>query len=170
MGIIEILQGKQPFWKSTARRRWIDQVEQEFGALINTPAGPNTHRVPTPNYRLDTDIIADANSVTGVGTTTNQDDSGEIRTTTTITTDGVTRFQILRTNNTQQNDVIEISVQPSVDCHVQIFEGNAPLSAVRFVPQNRLYSEPGKLCNSSLYIFSPETNVILQVEVRSIPV
>lgn len=55
--------------------------------------------------------------------------------------------------------VDEISIQPDANCHIQLFEGNSsanPLSPVRFVPQNALWSIAGKIVYDDIYAVTLE--------------
>lgn len=67
--------------------------------------------------------------------------------------------------------IIYISCQPDADCHLQLFEGTGkskPLSALRKVGQDLLWSWPGKNVFDDVYLFSGEGSVNVQVESRTI--
>lgn len=163
MGLLDVLTGRMPLFKPG--RNVLRDIEQEFSELLNpNPSDKNFHSIPRPSFQYD--------NLTPTGQTGNND-SGirELRVTTSILTDGVNQVLILKNSATAQ-DVQEISVQPNADCHLQIFEAQngTPITAVRFVPANGLWSVPGKVCYSSLFIFCAEGGVALSCEVRTLPI
>ncbi len=72
--------------------------------------------------------------------------------------------------------VLEIAVQPNMDCHLQFYEGlpsgnslGNPISLLLFVQKNQLWSKPGKVIRDDLYVLIQESGVTLSTEVRSLP-
>lgn len=157
MGLFDILEGKLPFWK-------------EFPAGCSTMPGISTPeseivRLINSRYRKHKCQKFDTNDTLGAA----GPEVKELRTVTTVTSDGLTRFLILH-NSSNAQEVLEVSLQASGPCNVQIFEGDAPFSAMRFVDANLLFSEPGKKIYKSLYLSCDVPSVIIQVEVRSIAI
>jgi hypothetical protein len=163
MGLLDVITGKLPLFKSC---NVIENLEADFIRFLNSnPSDWNHHHVPYPasnNYTIDHSELSGSSGA---------DSAIELRQVTNILSDGVNQFQILKNSSTAQ-DVQEISVQPNADCHLQIFEGNngTPITAIRFVQANSLWSVPGKVCKSSLFIACTEGGVGLSVEVRSISI
>jgi len=72
--------------------------------------------------------------------------------------------------------VEEIAVQPSIDCHLQFYEGlpsgnslGNPISLLLFVQANQLWSKPGKVVRDDIYVYIQEAGVTLTGEIRSVP-
>lgn len=97
----------------------------------------------------------------GGGYSNIQDD--ELRTPSTITGPGLF---VIFSNPSSLREVIEISMQPSSDCNLQLFDGTVPMSARRFIQANLLWSAPGKTITRNL-ILTVDTGATIQVEVRS---
>lgn len=160
MGLLDVLTGRLPLFK---RCNYLDNIEADFSRFLNpNPSDKNYHYVPRPASNNYSETPSNSNSGS---------DIIERRTATNILTDGVNQFLILK-NDASEQDVQEISVQPNANCHLQIFEGNngSPITAIRLVPANILWSVPGKICKSSLFIACSEGGVGLAVEVRSISI
>jgi hypothetical protein len=68
--------------------------------------------------------------------------------------------------------VLEVTVQPDADCHLQLFEGSSqlPMSLLIYLlgSQGEVWSAPGKEIQDDLELYCQEGGVNLQVEVRSI--
>jgi len=67
--------------------------------------------------------------------------------------------------------IIEISMQPESNAHLQLVEGGSsqsglPMTAIRFVQQFQLWSTPGKNVQNNVYLVIQEPNVKVDVDVR----
>lgn len=94
----------------------------------------------------------------------------EVSQVTSVSTVAGIPVRIARTSSGRMR-VLSVSLQPDADCHVQILEGNSltqPLSAVRFVQQDLLWSWRGKNIFDDLYLVCTEGSVNIQVEARTI--
>lgn len=65
-------------------------------------------------------------------------------------------------------EVIEISMQTEQDTHIQLFEGNFPITATRFVQANLLWSTPGKVINADIFALITEASALVDTDVRYI--
>lgn len=58
MAILEILCGKQPFWKESPKRRF-PNLEARLSQAINTASGPNYHKTPASIYPANGEVPDD---------------------------------------------------------------------------------------------------------------
>jgi hypothetical protein len=143
----DILEGKLPFWKTQCDSMLPANIERDLPGLLNA-------KYKSP-HKCDTTIF-----LPNPPAPEYQD---ELRTPSTVTGPG--NFIIFR-NTTSLREVIEISMQPNADCNLQLFDGQEPMTALRFVQANLLWSAPGKIITNDL-ILSVTAGVTVQVDVRS---
>lgn len=95
----------------------------------------------------------------------------QVQVTVAVTAVGGTPVRIFK-NPAGTAEIVEISLQPVADAHLQIFEGNGQnaITALRFVQQFLLWSCPGKkYVQDDLFLVIAEGNVTVNVDVRYIP-
>jgi hypothetical protein len=143
----DIVEGRLPFWKTQCNNMLPASIEKDLPGLLNAKyrspcRGDNTIFLPNPAAPEYQDELRTTSTVVGPGT-----------------------FVIFR-NAASLRNVLEISLQPNADCNLQLFDGQEPMSSLRFVQANLLWSAPGKIITGDL-ILTVTAGVTVQVEVRS---